>query len=91
MSSFGMRDSASHSEFIKSKETGEYFFLETSSRVGGANLAEMVEAASGMTLLEAENTFRLVAVETGFVPEAVAVVQREWERIQKRLSDHPEG
>ncbi len=50
MKSFGMRDSATHSEFIKSKETGEYFFLETSSRVGGANLAEMVEAASGINL-----------------------------------------
>lgn len=50
MKSFGMIDSASHTEFIKSKETGEYFFLETSSRVGGANLAEMVEASSGVNL-----------------------------------------
>lgn len=50
MKSFGMRDSASHTEFIKSKDTEEYFFLETSSRVGGANLAEMVEAASGINL-----------------------------------------
>lgn len=50
MKSFGMRHGASHTEFIKSNETGEYFFLETSSRVGGANLAEMVEAASGINL-----------------------------------------
>ncbi|MEO1052726.1 MAG: ATPase [Bacteroidota bacterium] len=50
MKSFGMRDSSSHTEFIRSKETGEYFFLETSSRVGGANLAEMVEAATGINL-----------------------------------------
>ena len=35
---------------VGSKETGEIFFLETSSRVGGANLAEMVEAASGINL-----------------------------------------
>ena len=50
LKSFGMQFSASHSEFIKSKETGEFFFLETSSRVGGAHLAEMVEAASGINL-----------------------------------------
>jgi biotin carboxylase len=50
MKAFGMRDGASHSEFIRSKETKEIFFLETSSRVGGANLAEMVEYASGINL-----------------------------------------
>lgn len=50
MKAFGMRHGASHTEFIKSHETGEYFFLETSSRVGGANLAEMVEASSGINL-----------------------------------------
>jgi biotin carboxylase len=50
MQAFGMQSSASHSEFIKSKETGEFFFLETSARVGGAHLAEMVEASSGVNL-----------------------------------------
>ncbi|MCZ4407630.1 ATPase [Cryomorphaceae bacterium 1068] len=50
LTAFGMQYSASHTEFIKSNETGEYFFLETSSRVGGAHLAEMVEAASGVNL-----------------------------------------
>jgi hypothetical protein len=40
----------SHTEFIESKETGELFFLETSSRVGGANLADMVYFASGINL-----------------------------------------
>ncbi|MEM7108705.1 MAG: ATPase [Bacteroidota bacterium] len=50
MTSFGMQYSASHTEFIKGHSSGEYYFLETSSRVGGANLAEMVEAASGVNL-----------------------------------------
>ncbi|MFT6215482.1 MAG: hypothetical protein ACJAS3_001882 [Roseivirga sp.] len=50
MKAFGLKHSASHSEYIKSHATGEYFFLETSSRVGGANLSEMVEAASGVNL-----------------------------------------
>ncbi len=50
MKAFGMNYSASHSEFIKDHETGEIIFLETASRVGGANLAEMVEASSGINL-----------------------------------------
>ena len=50
MKAFGMQFGASHTEFIQSKATGELFFLETSSRVGGANLAEMVESASGINL-----------------------------------------
>lgn len=50
LKAFGMEYSASHTEFIRSHETGEYLFLETSSRVGGANLAEMVEFASGVNL-----------------------------------------
>lgn len=52
MTAFGMVFSASHTEFIKSHATGEYYFLETSSRVGGAHLAEMVEYSSGISLWE---------------------------------------
>jgi biotin carboxylase len=50
MKAFGMKAGATHTEFIKSKETGEIYFLETSSRVGGAHLAEMVEAATNVNL-----------------------------------------
>jgi biotin carboxylase len=50
MKAFGMQSGASHTEFIQSKATGELFFLETSSRVGGANLAKMVAFASGVNL-----------------------------------------
>lgn len=50
MSAFGMQFSASHTEYIKCNEDGKYYFLETSSRVGGAHLAEMVEASSGVNL-----------------------------------------
>jgi hypothetical protein len=50
MSAFGMRYSASHSEYIRGDHDGELYFLETASRVGGAHIAEMVEAASGVNL-----------------------------------------
>lgn len=50
LAAFGMRHSASHSEFIQSDDDGDFYFLETASRVGGAHIAEMVEAASGINL-----------------------------------------
>jgi hypothetical protein len=50
MKAFGMNYSASHTEYIKDRETGKFVFLETASRVGGANLAEMVEYSSGINL-----------------------------------------
>ncbi|MBB4079482.1 hypothetical protein GGR28_002107 [Lewinella aquimaris] len=49
MHAFGMQFSASHTEFIKTQD-GNFVFLETASRVGGAHLAEMVEAATGVGL-----------------------------------------
>jgi hypothetical protein len=39
-----------HTEFIKGRDDGRFYFLETSARVGGANIAEMVEAATGIDL-----------------------------------------
>lgn len=50
MKAFGMKSGATHTEFIKNREDGKMYFLETSSRVGGAHLAEMVEAATGINL-----------------------------------------
>ena len=50
LKAFGMKHGASHTEFIHDRESGNFYFLETSSRVGGANLAEMVEAATGINL-----------------------------------------
>jgi biotin carboxylase len=50
MKAFGMKNGAAHTEFIKSKEDGKFYFLETSSRVGGAHIAEMVEGATGINL-----------------------------------------
>jgi hypothetical protein len=50
LKAFGMMHGANHTEFIKCNEDGKIYFLETASRVGGAHLAEMVEAASGVNL-----------------------------------------
>lgn len=49
MKAFGMRFSASHTEWIRDAK-GRFLFLETSSRVGGAHIADMVKCASGVDL-----------------------------------------
>ncbi len=39
-----------HTEFIRAKSDGRFYFLETAARVGGANIDLMVKAASGIEL-----------------------------------------
>ncbi len=46
----GLVQGTSHTEFIKGKEDGKFYFLETSARVGGAHIGELVESASGVNL-----------------------------------------
>jgi hypothetical protein len=39
-----------HTEFIRANEDNEFYFLETGGRVGGANIADLVEQATGLNL-----------------------------------------
>ena len=45
----GLPRGVTHTEFIKAGD-GRFYFLETAARVGGANIAEVVEAATGINL-----------------------------------------
>jgi biotin carboxylase len=46
----GLVRGVTHTEFIKGDEDGRFYFLETAARVGGANIAECVEASTGLNL-----------------------------------------
>lgn len=46
----GLRQGITHAEFIKSEADGNFYFLEIASRVGGAYIADVLEAASGINL-----------------------------------------
>lgn len=46
----GLVRGVAHTEFIRSAVSGNFYFLETAARVGGANINELVEAASGVNL-----------------------------------------
>jgi hypothetical protein len=50
LTGFGLGWGASHTEFMKAHADGQFYFIETSARVGGANTADMVEHAAGVNL-----------------------------------------
>ena len=50
LTTFGLENGPSHTEFIKAHHDGRVYFLETSARVGGAHISDLVEAATGVNL-----------------------------------------
>jgi biotin carboxylase len=46
----GLQRGATHAEFIKSTADEKFYFLEVASRVGGAYIADVLEASSGINL-----------------------------------------
>jgi hypothetical protein len=50
LSALGLVRGVTHTEFIKARADGELYFLETSARVGGAYIVNVVEAATGINL-----------------------------------------
>jgi biotin carboxylase len=49
LQAFDLRRGVSHTEFIRGQD-GDVYFLETSARVGGAYIVDVVEAATGINL-----------------------------------------
>lgn len=50
LTAFGLKNGATHTEFIKGKDDRKWYFLETSSRVGGAHIPDLVEAATHISI-----------------------------------------
>ncbi len=50
LKAFGLAAGVSHTEFIRAREDGAIYFLETSARVGGAHIADLIEQATGINL-----------------------------------------
>jgi len=88
MQAFGMQYSASHTEFIKCHEDGQFYFLETSSRVGGAHIAEMVEYACGINLwkewanieyaVASGQAYKLPKTRNDYTGIVVSLTRQEW-------------
>ncbi len=60
----------SHVEFIKSKADGRFYMLECAARVGGAHIADMVEAATGINLWAEWAKIEIGSGKVAYVPPA---------------------
>jgi len=58
---FGLNQGVTHTEFIRAHHDGQYYFLETAARVGGAHIDKMVEAATGIALWQEAARIELAA------------------------------
>ncbi len=50
MRAFGMLRGVAHSEYIRGRDDGKLYFLETSARVGGAHIVDLIQAATGLNM-----------------------------------------
>lgn len=87
LKSLGLLQGVSHTEFIKSHADGKFYFLETSARVGGANIAELVEAASGinlwaewakMELLRGGAEYQVPKAKENYSGLIISLAKQEW-------------
>ncbi len=46
----GLLRGVSHTEYIQGREDGKIYFLETSARVGGAHIADLIASSTGINL-----------------------------------------
>jgi biotin carboxylase len=50
LTGLGFVRGVTHAEFLKSHADGKFYFIEVAARVGGAYIADVIEAASGINL-----------------------------------------
>ncbi|HKQ78761.1 MAG TPA: ATP-grasp domain-containing protein [Blastocatellia bacterium] len=83
----GLVRGVTHGEFIKAEEDGEFYFLEIAARVGGANIAETIEAASGLNLwaewakIETstkKHPYKLTKPNTHYSGVIISLARQEW-------------
>jgi hypothetical protein len=82
-----MDSGVTHSEFIKSADDGEFYFLETAARVGGAYIAEACEFATGINpwkewaaieaALAQSEEYKLPGVKREFVGSVISLAKQD--------------
>jgi biotin carboxylase len=93
MEQFGILRGVSHTEFIRGNDDGQYYFLETAARVGGANISDLVEASTGVNLWEEWAKIEITQGEKPYTPPAsprkdyaglvVSLARQEWPDISQ--------
>jgi biotin carboxylase len=86
LSALGFVRGATHAEFIRGQD-GHFYFLEVAARVGGAYIAETLEAATGINLwrewanielAREDKAYTLPAPRHDYGGVALALARQEW-------------
>ena len=88
IAALGMVSGVTHTEFIKADADGQFYFLESAARVGGAYIAEVVEAASGVNpwvewarievaAMRGE-AYKLPPLQGAFAGSVISLAKQEW-------------
>ena len=98
LTKFGLVRGVSHIEFIKGRDDGRFYLLESAARVGGAHIAETIEASSGINLWEqwaqleldaaSGRTYKLPAARAEYGGLAISLARQETP--DTRAYDDPE-
>jgi biotin carboxylase len=76
-----------HAEFIRAQADGHFYFLEIAARVGGANIAEMVEAATGLNFwaewakietATKKKPYQLTPPRDGYAGIMISLAKQQW-------------
>jgi biotin carboxylase len=88
LASLGLVRGVSHSEYIRARD-GRLVFLETSARVGGAHIAELIEAATGVNMWA---EWAKVEIAGGKASYAVPEMRRDYAGLIVSLArqEHPD-
>ena len=70
LAALGLLRGVSHSEYIIGREDGRVYFLETSARVGGAHIADLIGAATGVNLWAEWAKVELAGGKAPYAPPA---------------------
>jgi biotin carboxylase len=71
----GLERGAAHAEFIKNEADGKFYFLEIAARVGGAYIADVLEAASGINLWR---EWARLEIADGKAPAKIRPLRKEY-------------
>lgn len=83
IAALGLKRGAAHAEFIKGRDDAQFYFLEIAARVGGAYIAEVLEASSGVNIWR---EWANIEIHDGEAPYLLPPVRTEYGGIALSLA-----